>query len=140
MNKRFRMGKSSEHIVCGQLLRYGLDVYLPCVDDQAIDLILRHENLNDVRYYDIQVKSVKGYNRIIGVKDVAEKQDKYILIIHYRHENKPDEFFYLTKKQIIQHHISGSDWGDLIFNKQERQNYSQQNLSDLANHILKSDL
>lgn len=59
MNERLRGGKSSELIVAGELLRHGLDGYLPCVDDQAIDLLLRVERPDGVRHYDVQVKSVK---------------------------------------------------------------------------------
>jgi hypothetical protein len=36
-----RGGKTSELIVAGQLLRLRLDVYLPCVDDQAIDMLIK---------------------------------------------------------------------------------------------------
>lgn len=58
MNSRLRAGKSSELIVCGELIRHGLDVYVPAVDGQAIDLVIRAEDENGVRYYDLQVKSV----------------------------------------------------------------------------------
>jgi len=135
MNKGMRGGKSSELIVAGQLLRLGLDVYLPCVDDQAIDLLIRVESNGEVTHYDVQVKSVKGYNRIIGIRNMENKGDRYILIIHYRHENKEDEFFYLTKNQVGQHHLPGS-WGDLVFNTRERSLYREQTLTQLAGRIL----
>jgi hypothetical protein len=80
MNKSMRGGKSSELIVAGELLRYGLDVYMPCVDDQAIDLLIRDESGGDVLHYDVQVKSVKGYNRIIGIRNLESKDSRYILI------------------------------------------------------------
>lgn len=83
-----RGGKSSELIVAGQLLRLGLDVYLACLDDQAMDLLIRVEANGAVTHYDVQVKSVKGYNRIIGIRNMENEGDRYILIIHYRHENK----------------------------------------------------
>jgi len=38
--QKMRGGKSSELIVAGELIRHGLDVYLPCVDDQSIDLLI----------------------------------------------------------------------------------------------------
>lgn len=140
MNKKLRAGKSSELIVAGELTRHGLDVYLPVVDDQAIDLIIRESVDNDVRYFDVQVKSVEGYNRIVGVKNVKEKSGRYILIIHYRHENKEDEFFYLTKNQIACHHLEESEWGDLVFNKSEREKYTNQNLTNLAQKIKNKNL
>ncbi|NOZ76825.1 MAG: hypothetical protein GXO65_03945 [Euryarchaeota archaeon] len=122
--------------MAGELIRHGVDVYMPCVDDQAIDLVLRAECPTGIRYYDVQVKRVKGYNRIVGVKSTEGRQGKYILVIHYRHDNKPDEFFYLTQEQITRHHIMGSEWGDLVFNKPEREKYREQTLSQLAKKIL----
>lgn len=53
MAKKLRAGKSSELIVAGELIRNGLDVYMPYVDDQAIDLIIRSEIDNEIKYYDI---------------------------------------------------------------------------------------
>jgi hypothetical protein len=139
MNKSMRGGKSSELIVTGQLLRYGLDVYMPCVDDQAIDLLIRAESEGEVLHYDVQVKSVKGYNRIIGIRNLEGKGSRYILIIHYRHDDKPDEFFYLTKEQVALHHIAGS-WGDLVFNKPERDLYARQTLAQLAERIRRKEI
>jgi len=135
MNKRLRGGKSSELMVAAELIRHGVDVYLPCVDDQAIDLVLRAEGPGGVRYYDVQVKSVKGYNRILGVKPVATRPGKYVLVLHFRHDEGPDEFFYLTRNQILSHHLKDSGWGDLVFNKPERKKYKEQTLSDLAGRI-----
>ena len=140
MAKKLRAGKSSELIVAGELIRNGLDVYMPYVDDQAIDLIIRSEIDDEIKYYDIQIKSVKGYNRIIGLKNIEEKNPDYILIIHYRHDNKPDEFFYLTKDQIIKHYLKDSDWGDLIFNKPEREKYKDQIIANLADKIIHGNI
>ena len=132
MNHRMRGGKSSELIVSGQLIRYGLDVYIPCFDDQAIDLVVRVEHESEVWFYDLQVKSVVGRNRIIGVKSPDTQKGNYILILDYRLSDGSDEFFYLTREQIAQHHLAGSSWGDLVFNRQEREQYATQNLADLA--------
>ena len=82
MNLRSRAGKSSELIVAGELLRQGLDVYLPCVDDQAIDLVIRTQSADDIRYHDVQVKSVKGYNRIIGLGGLQSVSPDFLLVIH----------------------------------------------------------
>ena len=140
MNTRMRGGKSSELIVAGELLRHGLDVYLPCVDDRAIDLLLRVEDQVGVRHYDVQVKSVRGYNRIVGLKDIDNKPSRYILILHYRHDDKADEFFYLTKNQVLRHYLKGAEWGDLVFNKAEREQYVAQTLADLGRRLLSSEL
>jgi hypothetical protein len=60
MNKRLRSGKSSELIVAGKLIRHDVDVYMPCVDDQAIDLVLRAEGPNGIRYYDVAGEKCQG--------------------------------------------------------------------------------
>jgi hypothetical protein len=87
------------------------------------------------------VKSVKDYNRVVGVKSVEGKKGRYILIIHYRHDGrKPDEFYYLTQAQITRHHLKGSEWGDLVFNKAERARYSGQTLQALAEKIMKEKI
>ena len=140
MNLRLRGGKSSELIVAGELLRKGIDVYLPCVDDQAIDLLVRAEKGGLVRHYDVQVKSVEGYNRIIGIKKGGLKNRRSILVVHYRHLDRPDEFFYLTREQVAKHHLADSDWGDLVFNKDERRLYSRQTLEYLAQKIINAKL
>ncbi len=133
MNLRMRGGKSSELIVAGQLIRRGLDVYMPCVDDQAIDLVIRVDRGDEVVFHEIQVKSVKGYNRIVGVSVPHEKRrSRYVLVIHYRHDAGHDEFFYLRGDQITKHRPEGATWGDLIFNKAERAMYAHQTLDDLA--------
>jgi len=140
MNKALRQGKGSELMVAAELTRQGLDVYLPCVDDQAIDMIVRLERPDGIHCYDIQVKSVAGYNRIIGVQDPTRRTGNYVLVIHYRHATKPDEFFYLTADQIVRHQIADSGWGDLVFNRAEREQYAPQTLSDLPRALREGDI
>jgi len=47
-------GKRMEYVVVAELLRRGYDVYMPLVDDQGIDCILRK---GDSEYIDIQIKA-----------------------------------------------------------------------------------
>jgi len=138
--KRMRMGKSSELTVAGELIRHGLDVYLPCVDDQAIDLVIRADAEEGPRYYDVQVKSVAGYNRIIGVRSPEHQRGRYVLVVHYRHGNRPDEFLYLAADQIRRYHLKDSTWGDLVLNRAERDQLHAQDLADLARRIGAGDL
>ena len=137
MNKKMRGGKSSELIVAGELIRRGLDVYTPSVDDQDIDMIIRVEGDKGIRFYELQIKSSKGYNRIIGVKPTDKKKGKYFLILHYRHDKKEDEFFYLTQQQVTKYLMTDSSWGDLIFNKSEREELKHQNLNHFAETLIK---
>lgn len=140
MNNRSRNGKSSELMVAGELIRHGLDIYLPLVDDQAIDMIIRQPISNAVKHYDVQVKSVSGYNRIIGLRDIKAKDDTYILILHYRHNTKEDECLFLLRDQILKYHKPEYEWGDLIFNKPQREQHISQSLAVLATKIKEDTL
>lgn len=114
-------------MVASILTRNDIDVYFPLIDDIAIDMIVR----TDEKYYDIQIKSVKGYNRIIGIKDLDKKKDK---------------FFYLTLDQAKQYWKKVdkdgklNPWGDLIFNKPEREKHSEQDLKNLAEKIKNGEI
>jgi predicted AAA+ superfamily ATPase len=138
MSKQMRLGKASEMIVLGELLRRGLDVYMPAVDDRAVDMIIRVEGPRGVRHIEVQVKSSKGHNRIIGVypKSVMAKNGESILIVHHRYENRPDEFMYLTHKQVLGMLSDTSKVGDLMLNAPEREKYKEQDLWHLANRLL----
>lgn len=50
MTKTFRhsagFGKRMEHWIVGRMLKEGLDVYLPLVDDDAIDAVIRKKLFN----------------------------------------------------------------------------------------------
>jgi hypothetical protein len=135
-----RGGKSSELHIASQLIRAGLDIYQPFVDDLAIDLIVRVQRRNEPEFYEIQVKSVKGYNSILGVKDTKSFSDNYLIVIHYRHNTKDDEIIYLTKYQIQLHHKPESSWGDLVINKPERKKYKNQTIEALARAILEKNI
>ncbi|GAI97320.1 unnamed protein product, partial [marine sediment metagenome] len=90
-------------------------------------------------YYEIQIKSVKTYNTVVGVKNLHEKPKNYILIIYYRHDQNQDEFYYLKLKQ-SQELWTGpdGDWKEVYFQKTKREKYKNQTLEHLANVLLNS--
>lgn len=139
MQKEIRGGKSSELMVAGELVRRGIDVYFPCVDDQGIDMILTGGPPDRRKYFEVQIKSVKGYNRIVGLRAVSDKPDNFLLIIHYRHDNRQDEFFWLTRDQAREHAVEAGR-GDLVFNAPERERYNEQNLDELAKRLESGNL
>ena len=47
-------GKRIEHYLIGQMLKEGLDVYIPMVDDDAIDAVVKRP---DGKYVEIQIKA-----------------------------------------------------------------------------------
>ena len=52
-----------------EFTRHGFDVYSAEVDDKGIDLVIRKEENERTRYYDVQVKSCRGLNYIFFPKD-----------------------------------------------------------------------
>jgi hypothetical protein len=58
--RRFRhsagFGKRIEFWVIGQMLKEGLDVYIPLVDDNAIDVVVRRK---DGSFVEVQIKALK---------------------------------------------------------------------------------
>lgn len=140
MNKRARNGKSSELIVAGELIRNGLDVYLPLVDDQAIDMIIRQPIDGAVKHYDVQVKSVSGYNLVVGLSDIEAKSESYILIVHYRHTGKPDEYLYLLRDQVLRFHKKDYKFGDLRIKAKDRDPLLSHSLLSLAEKIKTNSL
>ena len=51
---RVSFGKRQEYIAIAKLLQRGFDVYMPLVDDQQIDCVIRR---GDRDYLDVQIKS-----------------------------------------------------------------------------------
>lgn len=84
MSKTFRntfaFGKRIEFYVVGLMLKEGLDVYLPLVDDDAIDAVIKRP---DGKFVEVQIKA-----RSANVKfaDAA-------LFAALRHEYRPNYWF-----------------------------------------------
>ena len=131
-----RAGKISELEVATVCIKEGLSVFLPLVDDEAVDMVVR---ITGGRHYDVQVKSCAGHNRIIGVPwqfILDDAADNYILVVAYRFSNKQSEFDYLTVDDLrddLSLRLAGeAPWGDLVFNKAQRDKYSDRSLDSLA--------
>jgi hypothetical protein len=136
--------------VMSELLRRGLEVYRTCCDDVGIDCVICHrpEGLSPV-YVDVQVKGYNGYSRVVGLypDKVRAKTGRYIVVLAFfftaaeGKKHKPDEFYALSRVDVLrlrEEHPpdpSSSDWGDLLFNKPERQAYAHQDLDYLTKWI-----
>jgi hypothetical protein len=135
-----RGGKISELEVATACIKEGLSVFLPLVDDEAVDMVVR---LSGGRHYDKQVKSCAGYNRIIGLPwqfILDDAADNYILVVAYRFPDKPSDFYYLTVDDLrgdttLRPEPLVSSWGDLIFNKPQRDRYIGRRLDALATYL-----
>ena len=76
-----RVGKLGEQLVIAELLKRGLDVYLPIVDIHGIDAIIRTDQ---GKYLDIQIKTRKKITRNLELIDVRKlKARKNLFIIAY---------------------------------------------------------
>lgn len=54
-------GKRIEHFLIGQMLKEGLDVYIPMVDDDAVDAVIKRP---DGQYVEIQIKARSKDTRV----------------------------------------------------------------------------
>lgn len=73
-------GKRIEYYVVGLMLKEGLDVYLPLVDDDAIDAVVKQP---DGRFVEVQIKA---RSKTVGFGDAA-------LFAAMKHEQRPNYWF-----------------------------------------------
>lgn len=133
-----KSGKYAELRVATELLKEGISVYFPFVDDEKVDLIVRISNKTQVVHWDIQVKSSKGHNQIIGIpwSYIASNPSNYLVVVAFIHSRKPDEFFFLTIEDLLGLMPEPVDeWGGLIFNKPEREKYKNQTITNLPKFL-----
>src|SRR3989338_4679681 len=110
MTNRLRPGKGYEHEVCGTLIEEGFDVYIPTVDDQGIDGIIRVKERSKTKYYDFQVKGGKEWNRIRC--HISKLHPGMILFLYSYGETGGKKIIWLFNRDVRKHfEITGSDWG-----------------------------
>jgi len=70
-----QVGRFAEYFVKMEFTLYGFDVYQAEVDDKGIDFVIRkgHE-----RYFDIQVKSIRGLNYVFFPKRCFELRENLL--------------------------------------------------------------
>ncbi len=95
-NRRFRdragFGKRQEFRAIAELLKLGFDVYLPLVDDQGIDCVVRIEKENELHYWDIQIKArsteIKAANAgLFAALTIPKPRENYIFIFYAEQVN-----------------------------------------------------
>ena len=85
-----QVGKYAEYFVKMECVLYGFDVYSAEVDDRGIDFVIRkgHD-----RYYDVQVKSVRGFNYIFFPKSKFELRESLLAaVVFFLPNQAPDVF------------------------------------------------
>lgn len=73
-----QIGRYAEYYAKMEFTLFNFDVYTTEVDDKGIDFVVRKDSQI---YYDIQVKSVRGYNYIFMRKEVFELSQNLLLAV-----------------------------------------------------------
>ena len=75
-----QVGKYAEYFVKMEFTLYGFDVYTSEVDDKGIDFVVCTKDRQ--RYYDVQVKSVRGFNYVFLRKEhFALRENLYAALV-----------------------------------------------------------
>lgn len=85
-----QLGRYAEYLAKMEFTLYGFDVYTAEVDDCGIDFIVR---LSNNRYYDIQVKSIRGLNYIFFPKDKFDLRDNLLAVVVIFIEGKAPQLY-----------------------------------------------
>ncbi len=92
-----------EYWVAGLMIKEGLDVYMPLVDDKGIDIVVRRE---DGTFVEVQVKA-RSKNIIMG--DAAlfaaithEQRDNYYFVFY---SERLDMFWVMTSEEFIKESV-----------------------------------
>jgi hypothetical protein len=85
-----QVGKYSEYFVKMEFTLYGFDVYQAEVDDKGIDFVIRNRHDS---YYDVQVKSVRGFNYIFFRKEYFELRNNLFAAVVILDEGEPPKLF-----------------------------------------------
>lgn len=75
---RIQIGRYAEYYAKMEFTLYDFDVYTTEVDDKGIDFVVRRDSQV---YFDIQVKSVRGYNYIYMRKEVFQLSQNLLLAV-----------------------------------------------------------
>ncbi|MBI4489593.1 MAG: hypothetical protein HY694_10955 [Deltaproteobacteria bacterium] len=92
-------GKRIEYWIIGQMLKEGLDVYMPLVDDDAIDAVVRK---SDGSFITVQIK---GRSKDVVERDAAlfsaishESRDNYWFVFY---SEKMDMMWIMTSQEFV---------------------------------------
>jgi hypothetical protein len=90
-----QVGKYAEYLVKMEFVLFGFDVYTSEVDDRGIDFVLRK---HPATYYDVQVKSVRGYNYVFFRKSAFDLRPNLLAALVIFVDGKPPELFLIRSE------------------------------------------
>lgn len=102
MGKSFRnlegFGKRIEYWVVGLMIKEGIDVYMPLVDDKGIDVIVRRE---DETFIEVQIKArskdVVDKSGALFTVNKHERRDNYYFVFY---SERMDMFWIMTSEEL----------------------------------------
>lgn len=118
-------GKRIEFYVVGLMLKEGLDVYLPLVDDDAIDAVVKRP---DGKFAEVQIKarsnSVKFGNAGLFAALTHELRENYWFVFY---SERMDTIWIMTSQEFLQESratLSGPNKGmrGIVFNGKSTKN------------------
>ena len=96
-------GKRMEYWIIGRMLKEGLDVYVPLVDDDAIDAVIRRE---DGSFITVQIKarskSVVSGDAALFAAIPHEMRDNYWFVFY---SERMDMTWIMTSKEFIKESV-----------------------------------
>ena len=85
-----QVGKYSEYYVKMEFIKYGLDVFTPEIDDKGIDFIIKN---NKGKFFEIQVKAVRGFNYVYMKKNKFNlSPNLYLALVMLKDGSVPELF------------------------------------------------
>ena len=92
-------GKRMEYWIIGRMLKEGIDVYVPLVDDDAIDAVIRR---SDGFFITVQIKArsksvVKGYAGLFAVRSHELRKDYWFVF----YSERMDMMWIMSSKEFI---------------------------------------
>jgi hypothetical protein len=115
---RASFGKRQEYIVIAEMLKRGFDVYIPLVDDQQIDCIIRRGE-ND--YLDVQIKA-RSKDCVLfdagrfAAMDIPNPRENYFFIFYSEQANCYWVFPSLHLVELASRNKKGSNVGKYHIN------------------------
>jgi hypothetical protein len=90
-----QVGRYAEYFVKMELTLFGFEVYTTEVDDRCVDFVMRRDG---GQFYDVQVKSVRGYNYVFVPKDKFEIEPHRLLALVVFHQDREPELYLIPMK------------------------------------------
>lgn len=85
-----QVGRYAEYFVKMELTLFGFEVYTTEVDDRCVDFVMRRDG---GPFYDVQVKSVRGYNYVFVPKDKYPIAPNRLLAAVLLHQAREPELY-----------------------------------------------